>query len=356
MPSLTDVIGDKYRVDAIVGRGGMSVVYRATHLQMDQVVALKVLSPEALAVPEYVQRLKHEARTASRIKSEHVVRVFDVGELPNGAPYLVMEHLDGLDFSGVIAKHGPVSIELAILCVLQMCEALAEAHAHGIIHRDLKPANLFLTENVDGTPCVKILDFGISRARSELSPLTDPGVVLGTPSYMAPEQMEAGDAIDARSDIWALGALLYELLVGKAAYKGESLPQIFVKIMRSDAPCPSAHRRGVPPELDAIVARCMAIEPEDRFQSVAELARALAELGGERELESAQRTERVLERRRTSMPPLVKRRRRRANVRLAKTLLAAAAALAVGGVIGLAMLEPHAPAAEAAAAAVPLPR
>ena len=300
-----DVIEDKYRIDAVVGRGGMSVVYRATHLHLDQLVAIKVLSAAALVMPEYVARLKREARAASRIRSEHVVRIFDIGELPgSGIPYLVMEHLVGADLAQVLAKRGPLPVHLAVECIMQACEALAEAHAVGIIHRDLKPANLFLTEGVDGSPCVKVLDFGISRMsrREALSPLTDPGVVLGTPSYMAPEQMEAADNIDTRSDIWAIGAILYELLVGRPPFIGQSLPQLFVKIMRSKTPRPSAVRDDVDPGLDEVVARCLAIDPARRYATVADLAWALAALNladapSAHRRDSAARIARVFDRR-----------------------------------------------------------
>jgi eukaryotic-like serine/threonine-protein kinase len=299
-----DVVADKYRIDAVVGRGGMSVVYRATHLHLDQLVAIKVLSTTALLMPEYVARLKREARAASRIRSEHVVRIFDIGELAgSGIPYLVMEHLVGADLSQVLAKRGPLPVHLAVECIMQACEALAEAHAVGIIHRDLKPANLFLTEGVDGSPCVKVLDFGISRMtrRQALSPLTDPGTVLGTPSYMAPEQMEAADNIDTRSDIWAIGAILYELLVGRPPFAGQSLPQLFVKIMRSKTPRPSAVRDDVDPGVDEIVARCLAVDPARRFATVADLAWALAALNldgpSAHRRDSAARIARVFDRR-----------------------------------------------------------
>lgn len=318
MPVPGDVISGKYRIEAVIGRGGMSVVYRATHLQLDQQVAIKVLSAEALLLPEYIVRLKREARAVSRIRSEHVVRVHDIGELPNGGvPYLVMECLAGLDLAAVLARRGPFPVALAVECIMQSCEALAEAHALGIIHRDLKPANLFLTEAVDGSPCVKLLDFGISRMarRHGLSSLTDPGTVLGTPSYMAPEQMEAADTVDARSDIWALGTILYELLVGRPPYTGESLPQIFMKIMRSKTPKVSALRRDVPHGLNAIIARCLQIESADRFQSVAELAWALSTVGTPNARDSAARISRVFDKHtaeaetprtlRSSVPPPV---------------------------------------------------
>jgi serine/threonine-protein kinase len=211
-----------------------------------------------------------------------------------------MEHLVGADLGAVLSRRGALPVGLAVECIMQACEALAEAHALGIIHRDLKPANLFLTESVDGSPCIKVLDFGVSRMirRTALSTLTDPGTVLGTPSYMAPEQMEGSESLDARSDIWALGAILYELLTARPAYSGESLPQIFMKIMRAKHP-PRARsaRLDVPPELDAVIAKCLAIEPERRYRTVADLAWALAELGTPHARDSAHRISRVLDNR-----------------------------------------------------------
>jgi serine/threonine-protein kinase len=353
MPVPGDVIADKYRIEAVLGRGGMSVVYRATHVALEQQVAIKVLSAEALLLPEYVVRLKREARAVSRIRSEHVVRVHDIGELPGGGvPYLVMECLDGLDLSAVLARRGPFPVELAIECIMQACEALAEAHALGIIHRDLKPANLFLAEAVDGSPCIKVLDFGISRMsqRHGLSALTDPGIVLGTPSYMAPEQMEGAETVDARSDIWALGTILYELLVGKPPYSGESLPQLFVRIMRSPSPRPSAMRAGVRSALDDIVTRCREIDPEERFQTVAELAWALSSLGAPRGRDSAARISRVLDRQstppvsastRSSIPPPMAYALRRWSKRVRRVMshlgvaLATVSLLCIASVVGV---------------------
>jgi serine/threonine protein kinase len=352
MPVPGDVIADKYRIEAVLGRGGMSVVYRATHLQLDQQVAIKVLSAEALLLPEYVVRLKREARAVSRIRSEHVVRVHDIGALPDGGvPYLVMECLSGLDLAAVLARRGPFPVDLAVECVLQACEALAEAHALGIIHRDLKPANLFLCEAVDGSPCVKVLDFGISRMsrRHGLSALTDPGTVLGTPSYMAPEQMEAAETVDARSDIWALGTILYELLVGKPPHTGESLPQIFMKIMRSRTPKPSSVRAGVPSGVDSIVKRCLAIEPEDRFQTVADLAWALSTVGTPHGRDSAARISRVFDKhtaeatpsgtlRSTVPPPVVNAIGRSARRRAEWSTRHVVAAMASAAVFGTALV------------------
>jgi serine/threonine-protein kinase len=353
MPVPGDVIAGKYRIEAVLGRGGMSVVYRATHLELDQAVAIKVLSAEALLLPEYVVRLKREARAVSRIRSEHVVRVHDIGELPGGdVPYLVMECLSGLDLAAVLARRGRFPVDLAVECILQACEALAEAHALGIVHRDLKPANLFLTEAVDGSPCVKVLDIGISRMsrRHGLSALTDPGTVLGTPSYMAPEQMEAADTVDARSDIWALGTILFELLTGKPPYTGESLPQIFMKIMRSKTPRASAVRDDVPSGLDAIIARCLEIDAPERFQTVADLAWALSAVGAPHARDSAARISRVFDKqssehpeetpsgtlRSTLPPPVVNAVRRRARPRWKRERRTIAAVVASATMFGAA--------------------
>lgn len=298
LPRVGDVVAEKYRIEAVIGRGGMSVVYLATHLQLEQRVALKVLSAAALLLPEYIVRLEREARAVSHIRSEHVARVHDIGMLAGAnVPYLVMEHLTGDDLATILGHHEQLPVDYVAMCVLQACEALAEAHALGIIHRDLKPANLFVTENVDGSPCLKVLDFGISRMTRApgLSPLTDPGTVLGTPSYMAPEQMEASAHVDGRSDIWALGAIVYELLVGQPPYSGSSLPQIFVKIMRSRTPRPSALRT-LPALVDKIVMRCLAIEPDKRYQTVAELAAAIAVLGPAGSHAQAERIARITER------------------------------------------------------------
>ena len=348
-----ETIADKYRIEEVIGQGGMSIVYRARHLSLDNEVALKVLSPAALLVPEYVTRLEREARAASRIRSQHVARVHDIGKMPDGAPFLVMEHLEGSDLAGVLAKRGPLSVELAIMCILQACDAIAEAHAMGVTHRDLKPANLFMTDGPDGMPCVKVLDFGIARSRrGALSPLTDPGVVLGTPSYMAPEQMEGSDKVDARADIWALGTILFELLAGRVPCAGEQLPKIFIEILRSKPPRLSSLRDDIPAALDEVVARCLAIEPDHRYQSVAELAWALAGAGAPKD--AAIRIERVLDRGAartdaavTSRVPAV-RPFRLAKRRSSKRTFLTASALIVGAAVGFAVLSYELPRRKAA--------
>jgi serine/threonine-protein kinase len=297
-PSLAtgEVIDGKYRIEAVIGRGGTSVVYRATQLRLERQVALKVLVAEAARRPESVARMVREARAVSRIRSERVVHIHDLGALPDGgAPFLVMEHLQGHDLAAALAQSGRFPLPLAVECMMQSCEALAAAHALGIIHRDLKPANLFLVETEDGSPCVKLLDFGIARLLGPLASAahTDPGIVLGTPSFMAPEQIAASHAADSRSDIWALGAIFYALLTGHPPFTGESLTRIYLNILRTETPRPSREREDLSPSVDDIVARCLAVEPDDRFQSATELAWALSAVAAPHARDGAARVSRV---------------------------------------------------------------
>src|SRR5580704_996551 len=207
-----EVLAGKYRVEGILGAGGMGVVVAAHHLQLDERVALKFLLPEALANAEAVARFDREARAAVKIKSEHVARVIDVGKLENGSPYMGMEYLDGSDLSAWLQKRGSPPIPQVVDFVLQACEAIAEAHSLGIVHRDLKPANLFCIRRPDGGLCIKVLDFGISKM-SMLGDLhmTGTTAVFGSPAYMSPEQMHASKDVDGRTDVWSLGVILYEL-------------------------------------------------------------------------------------------------------------------------------------------------
>lgn len=308
--SIGDVLAGKYRVEGVLGAGGMGVVVAATHVHLDQRVALKFLLPESLESEQVVARFKREARAAVRLRSEHVARVIDVGELTSGAPYMVMELLEGRDLGDLITEDGPQPVEKAVDYVLQACEAVAEAHALGIIHRDLKPSNLFLTSRVDHRPLVKVLDFGISKVSNpgeELS-LTSTAEVVGTPHYMSPEQLRAAKLADARSDIWALGAILYELLSGHVPFAAETLTQLCALVLQ-DPPRPLQELRGdVPPELVAIVERCLEKEPSRRFQSVAELAEALDPFAPERSLRPARRVGAVAAGRAPSLPPPPSRR------------------------------------------------
>lgn len=284
-----DILVDKYRVERVLGAGGMGLVVAATHLQLEEPVAIKVMLPEAARSSEAGQRFLREARASAKIKSEHVARVTDVGTLPSGAPYMVMEHLTGRDLADALAADGPLSPALAAEYVLQACEALAEAHAAGIVHRDLKPPNLFLTHRADGSPCIKVLDFGISKfTTSKASDLkTKTSAVMGSPLYMSPEQLRSARDVDARSDIWGLGAVLYELLTGIPPFDAETIPQLLLMILEAETPPLS--RPDVPPALEAVVRRCLEKDRDRRYQHVGELAEALAPFVGARGRMSAER-------------------------------------------------------------------
>jgi tRNA A-37 threonylcarbamoyl transferase component Bud32 len=297
MPEPGAIFAEKYQIGGMIGQGAMAVVLEATHLQLRDRVAIKLLLPEWAKNPELVERFMREGRAATRIRSEHVVRVFDVG-VSDGHPYLVMEYLDGKDLDQVVAQEGHLSAETAIDYLLQACEAIAEAHVRGIIHRDLKPANLFLTRRADGSACVKVLDFGISKALEELPAdmrATSPSAVMGSPHYMSPEQMLSAADVDVRSDIWALGAILYELLVGSPPFDGDTFAALSAAVLRDTAPLLTVARPDVPAGIAAVVARCLDKEPARRFANVAELAGALAELGSDAARASAERIARVLE-------------------------------------------------------------
>jgi serine/threonine-protein kinase len=292
------VIDAKFRIERVVGRGAMATVLEATHLQLDDRVALKLLLPKWADAAELVERFMREGRAATRIRSEHVVRVFDVG-VAGTRPYLVMEYLDGKDLDRLIEADGPMPIALAIDYLLQACEAIAEAHTAGVVHRDLKPANLFLTHRADGSPCVKVLDFGISKtapggARPDQR-TTEPAAFLGSPHYMSPEQMISSTAVDARSDLWALGAILHELIAGAPPFEGETFAALSASVLRDPPPPLHTLRADVPPGLDAAVLRCLEKDPARRFGDVAQLADALAPFGTPAARASADRIARVLD-------------------------------------------------------------
>ena len=276
-----DLLAGKYRVDRVIGSGGMGVVVAARHLGLDTKVAIKMLRPEMLNQEEVVARFGREAKAAARITNEHVARVFDVGTLDNGTPYLVMEFLDGTDLHQWVHTHGPLPIPLGVDFVLQACEAIAEAHELGIVHRDLKPANLFCVRRADGSPFVKVLDFGISKLgtgpadSASQGAITRTAAAMGTPFYMSPEQMESAKEVDSRADLWALGVILYELLTGTVPFGG-SLPEVCIKVATQPAPPIRRVRADVPGALEAVILKCMEKDRRKRFASVADLVRALA--------------------------------------------------------------------------------
>jgi serine/threonine protein kinase len=265
------VLAGRYRIDRVLGQGGMGIVVQAMHLQLHQSVAMKFLLPEVLGNQQVVQRFLREAQAAVRLRSEHVARVIDVGTLDTGAPYMVLEYLEGCDMANF--PRSQLSVGGVVDLMLQACEALAEAHSLGIVHRDIKPANFFIIRGPDGSPQLKVLDFGISKAPSAQGNLTATQSVMGTPAYMSPEQMRSSRDVDHRSDIWALGIVLYELLQGMPPFGGETFSSMVLKVVND--PLPRLTVR-LPGDLDAIVYRCLEKDPARRYQNIAELAQALA--------------------------------------------------------------------------------
>jgi serine/threonine-protein kinase len=288
-----EVLAGKYRVERVLGEGGMGVVVAAHHIGLDERVAIKFLRPEMLENSEAVDRFAREARAAVKIKGEHVARVFDVGTLETGAPYMVMEFLQGEDLSARIRLRGPLGCEDAVAFVLQACEAIAEAHTLGIVHRDLKPSNLFCIRGADGRPAIKVLDFGISKVASLTAsapgPATQTNCVLGTTLYMSPEQLHSAKGVDGRTDIWALGVVLFELLTGRVPFEGETHVQVAVKVSVEAPPSLRAIRPDAPPELEAVIMRCLEKRRELRYPDVAELALALLPFSPKRSKASVER-------------------------------------------------------------------
>ncbi len=277
-----NVLAGKYRIDQVLGAGGMGVILGGRHVDLDQRVAIKALRKESLDDAELVARFLREARASAKLKSEHVARVIDVGR--HGAdqvPFIVMEFLHGSDLSELQKANGPLPIPLAVEYVLQACEAIAEAHALGIIHRDLKPANLFLTKRPDGSALVKVLDFGISKMVDSVDiatgsdPLTKTAMMMGSPHYMPPEQLRSARDVDQRADIWSLGVVLHRLLTGEHAFDAPTTPELCVAILVG-SPRPLRSLLPTAPErLEEVILHCLQKETWARFANVAELARAL---------------------------------------------------------------------------------
>ena len=285
MSSVAETVGaagtvllDKYRIDHVLGSGGMGMVVAATHLQLQEKVAIKFLLPQAAAHPDVVTRFMREGQAAARLKGEHAARVIDVGILPDGTPYLVMEHLAGRDLAAVIASQERVAPTETVDYILQACEGLAEAHAIGLIHRDVKPGNLFLTRRPDGSPLLKILDFGISKLPLTFeTALTQAQSMMGTPAYMSPEQMRSARDVDGRTDIWALGVVLYECLCGHRPFEADAFSALVMKVAIERPPSLPA---STPSGLADVVYRCLEKNADARFRTIADLAAHLAPFAG----------------------------------------------------------------------------
>lgn len=294
---LDEDLTSKYEVLDVLGGGGMGRVLRARHRQLRQLVAIKLLAHD-LRASEAVTRFLREARAVARIRGPHVAHVMDAGILRNGQPYIVMEYLQGQDLGRLIASRGRVPVEQAVGFILQTLEALAEAHALKIIHRDIKPANLFATRVAGGDTSIKILDFGLAKtahAFDTLDPgVTERGAVLGTPSYMSPEQFVDAQDVDARADIWGVGATLFELLTGVPPFTGTNLPQVYTAVMHRPVPSLRSCAPELPEGLECVVAKCLMRERAERYLDVAEFAAALAPFADPSAHDQIQRIERIV--------------------------------------------------------------
>jgi serine/threonine protein kinase len=277
LPLPGELLAGKYRIERMVGQGAMGLVFAARHLQLEQRVAIKFLRPEINRRAGVGERFLREAKAAARIQGEHVVRVFDVGELDGGvpSPFFVMEYVEGMNLAELIAAEGPLPFPTAVDYVLQACEALSQAHQAGIVHRDVKPSNLLISSRPNGSALVKLLDFGISKVSSAPSTSTDATALLGSPLYMSPEQLISSRDVDKRADIWSVGVVLFELLTGALPFVGDTIPELCVHIRELPAPSPRVRRPDLPVDLEAIVLRCLEKQPSGRFATISELAAAL---------------------------------------------------------------------------------
>jgi len=281
-----DRIDDKYVVERVLGEGGMGVVLAARHEALQRNVAVKLMHPALAEREQAVTRFLREGRAAARLRNPHVAQVLDVSRLPTGEPYIVLELLEGEDLGRRIARQGPMPEHLAADYLLQACESIAEAHAKGIVHRDLKPANLFITVDSYGEPLIKVLDFGISKLTdlgdaTSHPDLTNGEAFIGSPQYMAPEQVRSAKDVDSRTDIWSLGTILYEMVVGRPAFSGDAVGAVLAAVLSGPSPCPRQQGGQISEEFAAVVRRCLQKSPAQRFTSVAELASALSPFAGE---------------------------------------------------------------------------
>jgi serine/threonine-protein kinase len=273
-------LADKYKVEELINEGGMGAVYRGTHVLMDKTVAIKVLHPALAADDKIVARFSREARAASRISHPHALNVTDFGESGNGVVFLVMEYLRGKTLKEVVHDDSPMPLTRVVEIVRQVCGALEAAHKEGVVHRDLKSDNIMLVEVSGGGDWAKVLDFGIAKITEKVGQdpaLTAPNLIIGTPQYMSPEQCSQASEIDARSDIYSFGIILYEMLAGHVPFTGESPTAIMMKHLQDAPPSILEERKDLPASVGRVVARALAKRPEERFQTVSEFSESLAQ-------------------------------------------------------------------------------
>ncbi len=278
LPQPGEFIAGKYRVERVLGTGGMGTVLAVRHLGLDEPRAIKLMLPRGLELPQARERFFREARAAAKLRSDHAVKVHDVAVSPEGFPYIEMEMLEGADLSQLLKRMGAVPIAQAVKWIADACEPLGEAHALGIVHRDLKPGNLFLALKPGGGDSIKVLDFGIAKTLQmvETDPsLTGTNASFGSPLYMSPEQMRGARFAEPRSDLWALGVVLYELVTGRRPFQAESATALALVVTSDDPAPPTTLRPDLPPAVEAVIMRCLSKRPEGRYASAAELAVAL---------------------------------------------------------------------------------
>jgi serine/threonine-protein kinase len=275
------LVAERFRVERVLGEGGMGIVLEAHDLLLDRTVAIKIMRGEATRDERTRQRFFQEARAAASLQTDHVVRVLDIGTLPGGEPFIVMERLVGHDLETLLEHSGPLPIPQLVDYVLQALVAIGHAHSRGIIHRDLKPPNIFVTTGANGQPVVKVLDFGVAKATGDSKvggTLTQTSQTIGSPRYMAPEQLLDSRNVDARTDIWSIGVVLFELATGKTPFEGERMTALAVAIVNDRHPRLTKLRPDAPPVLEAIIDRCLQKYAPKRFANVTELADALLPL------------------------------------------------------------------------------
>jgi serine/threonine protein kinase len=281
LPVVGETIAGKYAVEGECGRGATSVVFAARHASLDRRVAIKMLLPEWAGQREAVSRFLREARAAARIESEHVVRVFDMG-VDRALPYVALEYLEGLDLQALLDVRGPARVATAVEWILQAAEGIADAHSVGVVHGDLRLANLFLTRAIDGSPCIKVIDFRLptldGRGVAEPSAAASKGLLTSL-LRAAPERLRARDCTDERTDVWGLGIALYELIVGQPPFRANNLSALLKAVQAQPVPAISSVHGPVAAEVGRAIRMCLEKEPRARFASMKEMSEALAPHG-----------------------------------------------------------------------------